>query len=505
MKRNQTVNLIGAVTLVTLAAKLLGIVREALQARAFGTLAAADLYTAANNSSIYLFTTAAYALCIAAVPILTPRLRRSRREGYEAAGNLLTITVLVCAAVAVVWIGATFTPLMGFLWDGPAEEAAQLGAYMRVMALTLPVIGAAYLLVALMQSLEHFVLQGSMSIPYNLALILFLALLADRLGVGGYVAAVTAAWLLQLGMTVPYMIKEKYCPRFRLDLRADYVKTFFRTALVTVLTTSIFLFCYLQDSGMTARLDGSPVSAFYYADKLFTPLTTTLIYSISTVLFPKFSQEYASTDQATYRRYIWGVLRSTLAIILPMSMVLAAFGTPIVRVLFEGGNFDAASTAATGAIFTIYSLSMAGFCALDLLSKAYYTMEKTLTPLLVNAGILVCNWALNRALGPRWGGAGLAAATAVSITAGGVVMGALFLRKAGGIKTLPLVKSLLCTAAAGGALWAMTGQVLSGLEGKAMLVVKCVGMGAAAAAAYVLLMLLVRQEDFSDLLKRYRG
>ena len=466
MKRNQTVNLIGAVTLVTLAAKLLGIVREALQARAFGPLAAADLYTAANNSSIYLFTTAAYALCIAAVPILTPRLRRSRREGYEAAGNLLTITVLVCAAVAVVWIGATFTPLMGFLWDGPAEEAAQLGAYMRVMALTLPVIGAAYLLVALMQSLEHFVLQGSMSIPYNLALILFLALLADRLGVGGYVAAVTAAWLLQLGMTVPYMIKEKYCPRFRLDLRADYVKTFFRTALVTVLTTSIFLFCYLQDSGMTARLDGSPVSAFYYADKLFTPLTTTLIYSISTVLFPKFSQEYASTDQATYRRYIWGVLRSTLAIILPMSMVLAAFGTPIVRVLFEGGNFDAASTAATGAIFTIYSLSMAGFCALDLLSKAYYTMEKTLTPLLVNAGILVCNWALNRALGPRWGGAGLAAATAVSITAGGVVMGALFLRKAGGIKTLPLVKSLLCTAAAGGALWAMTGQVLSGLEGK---------------------------------------
>ena len=93
MKRNQTLNLIGAVTLVTLAAKLLGIIREALQARAFGTLAAADLYTAANNNSIYLFTTAAYALCIAAVPILTPRLRRSRKEGYEAAGNLLTITI----------------------------------------------------------------------------------------------------------------------------------------------------------------------------------------------------------------------------------------------------------------------------------------------------------------------------------------------------------------------------------------------------------------------------
>lgn len=504
MKRNQTVNLIGAVTLVTLAAKFLGIIREALQARAYGTLAAADLYTAANNYSIYLFTTAAYALCIAAVPILTPRLRRSRKEGYEAAGNLLTITVLLCIFVTVLWAGATFTPLMNFLWDGTASETEQLASYMRVMALALPVIGAAYLLVALFQSLEHFVLQGSMSIPYNIVLIVFLSFFAKQVGVGGYVCAVTAAWLLQLGMTVPYMVKEKYWPRLRLDLRADYVKTFFRTALVTVLTTSIFLFCYLQDSGMTARLDGSPVSAFYYADKLFTPLTTTLIYSISTVLFPKFSQEYASTDQATYRRYIWGVLRSTLAIILPMSMVLAAFGTPIVKVLFEGGNFDAASTASTGAIFTIYSLSMAGFCALDLLSKAYYTMEKTLEPLLVNAGILACNWGLNHIMGSRWGGAGLAAATAVSITLGGIAMAILFLRRTSGIQAAPLGKSLLCTLLSGGALWVLTGRVLNGLEGKLLLVAKCVCMGAAAAVVYALLMLLVRQEDFLEMIQRYR-
>ena len=67
MKRNQTLNLISAVALVTLLAKVLGIIREALQARAFGTQAAADLYTIANNNTIYLFTTAAYALCVAAV------------------------------------------------------------------------------------------------------------------------------------------------------------------------------------------------------------------------------------------------------------------------------------------------------------------------------------------------------------------------------------------------------------------------------------------------------
>ena len=190
MKENKTIHVISTVTLVTLFAKLLGIVRESLQARTFGTQIAADLYTTANNNTIYLFTTAAYALCIAAVPILTPRLRRSRKEGYAAANNLITISVLLSAVVAAVWAGATFLPsLAGSLWEGGAEESLQLAGYMRIMILTLPVIVLTYLLVALFQSLEHFILQGSMSIPYNLALILFLALFAGRLGVGGYVAA----------------------------------------------------------------------------------------------------------------------------------------------------------------------------------------------------------------------------------------------------------------------------------------------------------------------------
>lgn len=504
MKKNQTVHVIGAVTLVTLFAKLLGIVRESLQARAFGTLVTADLYTTANNNTIYLFTTVAYALCVAAVPILTPRLRRNREEGCRAASNLITIMVLVSAAVAALWIGATFTPLMDTLWTGSAEETALLAGYMRLMALTLPVIVLTYLLVALFQSLEHFVLQGSMSIPYNLALILFLVLFAGRLGVGGYVAAVALAWLLQLAMTVPYGLKEHCRLRPVLDLRADYVTTFFKTAAVTVLTTSIFLFCYLQDSGMTAQLSDSPVSAFYYADKLFTPLTTTLIYSISTVLFPKFSEEYASADRGEYLRYIWNVLRSTLLLILPISVVLAAFGTPIVRVLFEWGSFDAASSLSTGAIFTIYSLSMAGFCALDLLSKAYYTMERTLPPLLVNGGILVCNWGLNRLLGPRWGGAGLAGATALSITAGGAVLACLLLRRTGEIHVLPLVKSAAAAALTGGALWFFTGLALNGLESKLMLVVKCVGLGAAAMVLYAVLMFLTGQEDFLELVKRWK-
>ena len=503
MKARRTLDLVGAVTLTTLLAKVLGVVREALQARAFGTEIAADLYTIANNSTVYLFTTAAYALCVAAVPILTPRLRRSRREGFAAADNLLTITVLLCLALAALGIAATlWTPWASALWDGPAEEVQRLAGYLRLMLLTLPVIAGAYLLVALFQSQEHFLLQGSMSVPYNLALILFLALFARRLGVDGYVAAVSAAWLLQLAMALPYAVRERYLPRPRVDLRAPYLPLFCKTAAVTVLTTSVFLFCYLQDSGMAAGA-GSSASVFYYADKLFTPLTTTLIYSLSAVLLPKFSQAYAS-DPAGYRRYVWSILRCALAVILPVSAILAVFGSPIVQVLFQGGSFDAASTAATGGVFSRYALAMAGFCALDLLSKAYYAMERTLAPLAVNIGALAANWGLNRLLGPRLGeGGGLALATALSLTGAAAALAVLLLRNTGGIRLLPLVPCLVGALATGGALALAARRLLTGGESKLLLVAKCGGMGLLAGAAYVLFLLLTRQEDLLALVRRF--
>ena len=85
---------------------------------------------------------------------------------------------------------------------------------------------------------------------------------------------------------------------------------------------------------------------------------------------------------------------------------------------------------------------MAGFCALDILSRAYYTMERTLAPLLVNAAVLVCNWGLNQLLGSRLGGPGLALGTTISITLGGLVLAVLLLRRTGGVRVLPLVKRM---------------------------------------------------------------
>ena len=497
----RTAGAIGLVFILTLVAKLLGVVREMLQANYFGTGIDADLYTASYNSTLYLFTTVCYALCIAAVPILTQEFAAKRERGIRAANNLVTITLLGSLGVVGVWQVLASTPLVGILWDVAQSELPRLVGYIRIMSCALPIVAMAYLMVALFQATDHYELQGSMSIPYNVFLAVFLFLFGSKLGIGGIVVASTFAWLLQLGMSLPYAHKENYRYRPALDLRADYIGRYFKTAAVSVLTTSVFLFCYLIDTSTASAFDSGAVSSFYYADKLFTPLTTTVLYSISAVMFPRFNREFTKDDTGSYLSYIWNVTENTLLFIFPICAMMSAFGTDIIRVIFESGSFTAESTEVTGNIFGMYALGMSAFAVLDLLNKAYYAMKKTLVPLLINLGILVLNLILNSLFDT---GSGVALATSAAITVGALVMIAELFRGRKIVRIVPLAKGLASAGAMAVVLYGGHALLVNGLESKLMLVIKCGALGAAGCVVYVLVSLALKQAIISEFLHKLR-
>ena len=472
-----------------------------MQANIFGTGVDADLYTASYNSTLYLFTTMCYALCIAAVPILTKEFAADRKRGERAANNLMTITLLSSLAAIVLWQVFASTPLVGAIWDLDAAELPRLASYIRIMACALPVVAAAYLNVAIFQATDHYELQGSMSIPYNAFLAVFLVTLGAKWGIKGVVIASSCAWLLQLGMSVPYAKKEHYLYRPLLDRKADYVGTYFKTALVTVLTTSVFLFCYLIDTATATALNDSAVSAFYYADKLFTPLTTSVLYSISAVMFPRFNREFTKEDAKGYLGYIWNVTENTLLFILPVCAMMCAFGTDIIRVIFESGSFTAESTEMTGSIFARYALGMSAFAVLDLLNKAYYAMKKTLVPLLINLGVLVLNIVLNRVF---YTDTGVAAATSLALTIGAVAMTIQLFRGTKIVRLVPLLKGLAATAAMALVLSGGHALLVTADDSKLMLIVKCGLTGVVGCVVYVAVSMVLKQTIITDTLKKFK-
>ena len=111
---------------------------------------------------------------------------------------------------------------------------------------------------------------------------------------------------------------------------------------------------------------------------MYEPLSTALIYSAGIVLFPNFSQKYAEMEEPAYREYVIRILKNTLLVMLPVSLLFGAFGTPVIRVLFEGGDFNTHNALLSGGVFSMYTLGLAGFLILDLLSKAYFAMGRPL-------------------------------------------------------------------------------------------------------------------------------
>ncbi len=483
-------SIISAVALVTFSAKLLGFVREAVQAAIFGTNSLTDLYTSAGNATTYLFTTAAYALCVAAVPILTQKIAADREDGFRAAGNLLSIVFCFSLLLTAVGLFLPWSPL----FSGPLDAASHgtLLLFTRILMLSLPVICCTYLILALLLSMEHYLIQGGLSLPYNILLILWLLLFGRRFGLTGLVWVVAAAWLLQLAVTLPLLKKERFRLHPSLDLRQPYVGTFFKTAGVTVVSTAVYLFCYLLDARFAYGGGAGTVTAYYYADKLFTPLVTTLIYSISTVIFPKLNLYYME-HRNNYRGYVWDITERSVMLILPLSVLFSVFAAPMVRVLFESGNFDRTATVQTGGILAAYSLGMVGFGLLDLLGKAHFTMNRVIAPFLTSLGVVALNLGLNFLFPAAEGNAGFAWGTAVALTLGAAALAARFFRgspcwRPGLVR---MSKAIISAAAMGAALHFLSPLFISLQDKRFLLAAKCVLLGIAGLVLYLALCALL--------------
>ena len=492
-KKKGVASAIGGVMLITILAKVFGILRESVQANVFGSL---DAFYAGYNKTIYLFTTAAYAMCIAAVPIITKEMEKSRKDGERAANNLTTFSLLLSLIALGIWELLTLSPFAPHVYGSDSTVIP----FVRIMALSLPVIVVAYLMVALFQSLDHFALQGSMSLPHSLFLIGYLVLFGNQDSILTYVWLVCVAWVLQFAMCLPYVIKEKYLYRPRLELRSGYMKIFVKTSLVTIVTSSMYLFCYLLDASAAESLGAGTTSAFYYADKLFTPLTTTFIYSISAVLFPKLNREFTRSDPREYKQYVWNITSSTLIVVFPVCALLMVFGGPILKVLFESGNFTPDATEATTRIFVMYALGMAGFSVMDLVNKAFFTMNRSLAPLLISLATIALNLVLNELFGVS--GEMVALMTAISMTVGAALTLFVMFRKEKIVKLMPAIKSLLASIIMGAAAYGLKTLFVSMDNGKILLILKCGSIGVVVMILFLALCFLLRIKTVTDIFRR---
>lgn len=413
--KNNAPKTVGVIMLITLLGKALGLGRDMLMGRAFGTGMAANAFLTASRIPRNFFD-AIFASAISAsfIPVFNEYLeKKGRDEAYRLANAFITVTALATAAMSLA--GMAFSgQLSTLLADGFDGETAALCSYLlKLLFPTVLFTGVAFSLVGILQSLGEFNIPALLSTVSNGVIILYYVTLCGRFGVTGLAVAFLAGWALQVGIQLPALRRAGF--RFRPALRHEGLRKIFALMLPVMASTWVQPLNLTVATKYATHLNGgSAASALEYANTLYTIVAGVFVLSIANVIFPEMSRMSARREDAALDAQLRGTLSTMLFFLVPMSAGLAVMARPIVRLLYEWGEWTAESTELTAGALAFASLGMVGYGLQMILSRAYYAAQKGKMPLISGIVSVVMNLALCALLTPRMGVRGLALASAVS-------------------------------------------------------------------------------------------
>jgi len=429
----------GILAAFTFLSRVLGLVRDALSAALFGAGATWDAFSFAFRVPNMLRRLLGEgALSAAFIPMFAGRLEAGDREGAAAlAGRIAGVLTVLLGVLIVAAEGIVLTLLV---FANPNEQwRLALGLTAVLLPYMLPICLAA-LLAAVLNSLRHFTTPALAPVTLNLVWILAVGFVAPAVSSDPIVriyivaAGILLAGLLQLALQVGGLRAERFVFAPVLAPAHSDVRRLARAMgpvalgmaavqLNLLLDGVIALSLAGPEDGAALRLFGAVLgypmrvganSVLYYGNRLMQLPLGVFGIAIATAAFPALSRHAAREDRAAFAASLRRSLGLVVFVAAPSGVGLIVLREPIIALVFRRGAFTAAMADRTAAVTLAYSTAVWAYCAVHVLSRAFYALGRAGTPAAVAAVAVLANLALNLTLVWPLAEAGLAAATAVS-------------------------------------------------------------------------------------------
>jgi putative peptidoglycan lipid II flippase len=226
--------------------------------------------------------------------------------------------------------------------------------------------------------------------------------------------------------------------------------------------------------------------------------------SIATAVLPAVSRHVVAKDTAASRTTIANGLSLMLILNVPATVGLMVLAVPIVRVIFEHGEFAPSATLATAAALQLYAIGLIGYSVVRIASPTFYALGKSRIPVIVSMFTVVVNAALNVVLVRVMGYSGLALGTSIAAIFNATVLLILLHRRLDGLEERRILGSLarivLASAAMGAAAYLVDRWLAAWLPGSALLlqIVRVAGSIGAALGVLALAAWLLRIREFHE-------
>ncbi|HLI66435.1 MAG TPA: murein biosynthesis integral membrane protein MurJ [Caulobacteraceae bacterium] len=483
----------GVVGLAVLASRLFGLGRELVFPAMFGAGKVLDAYYAAFQiPNLFRDLFAEGSLSTAFTALFT---RTWDREGPRPAWALANLTLsamifLIGLLSIVAILGAPFiveATNFGFHnVPGKFELAVSLT---RVLFPFILFVSLAAAVMGMLNSRFIFAVPASASTVFNIVSVIAGVACAfafdptaratwphpvftDRAAYGVCVGVLLGG-LAQLGMQLPSLFRIGFRFHWRLELANPQLRELWALMWPSVIAGAAIQVSVLINGVFASQINGGR-SWLYCAFRLMQLPIGLFGVSVATVTLPAVARRFARDDLAAFGRTVRSSVRLTLFLSIPAAVGLGLLASPVIALIYQHGRFSAHDTYETALALQAYTLGLAGYAAIRVLTPCFYALNLPRTPLRVNligiAVVLALNVLNATVLG--LGHAGMALATScVALVNFGQLSHALSRQvNFGGLGEWAsfIGRVLIASLACGGVAWALNGWFDAHLAGRVL-------------------------------------
>lgn len=387
----------GTVMVAFLLTQLIGLLRGIIIYRAFGAGADLDSFNAANRVAELLFNLmAGGALGSAFIPTFTGMLAQEKRPQAwrlaSAIANLLLLALSLAAGLAMLF--APWLVRQGLFIlapDLPPSQETLTVTLLRLLLPTVAIFGLSGLVMGILNAHQRFWLPAIAPAMYSLGQIGGVLLLPQEWGVYRLAAGALAGSLLHLLVQVPGLLRLGGAYTRTLGLRLPEVRQVAALMGPRILGVAVVQLNFIVNTIIALSLPEGSVSAISLAFALMLMPQAAIAQSVAIAAMPTFSAQAALGRLDELRAALGDTLRAILLLAIPAAVGVIALRFPLVRFLYEGGEFTPHDTQFVAWALLWYAAGLVGHCLVEILARAYYALHDTRTPVAVGAAAMTLN------------------------------------------------------------------------------------------------------------------
>jgi putative peptidoglycan lipid II flippase len=384
-----------AVSVPTLFSRIFGYLRDMIQAYYMGTGRSADAFTIAYIiPNLLRRLTAEGAMTAAFVPVFSRlKSKESRDELWKFANAFFFDLTVIMAGIVV--LGMIFSPLLvKVIGVGFQDAQGKLDLTIALTRMMFPyifLVSLSALAMAVLNSFHTFFVPALTPVLFNLAVITLAVCFAGRSQEPAYVfaAGVVAGGFLQLAFQLPFLWRKGMNFRFGLSFTHPAVKKVGRLMVPGVIGAGVYQINFALSRMIASLLPEGSVASLYYSSRVQELTLGLFSVALSIALLPTFSDLAASRDYPRMKTTLHFSFRTVSFITFPALVGLVVLNQPIIQVLYQRGQFDAASTVMTSNCLLYFALGLPFISGVKILAPAFYSLKDTRTPVIVASVVMV--------------------------------------------------------------------------------------------------------------------